>query len=155
MLIPFVYTEFANTFFSHVVLVLSPYLCLFQWCSHAQPILSSSGGIFLQSQAFLGVRKWQCSSYCCQDIFLMKLCCAPSDTHQIDIFPESFFFFKEKAGDFIYNIYILYIMYIYIIFPESVFFKKRQDILYTIYIIYILYIIYIVYIFIYYYIYYM
>ena len=65
------------------------------WCSHSHPIRLSSGGILHHAQAFPGSEEMAVlflSFYATlsQDIFLMKLCWAPSDTHQTDIFPKPF-----------------------------------------------------------------
>lgn len=60
------------------------------------PHMPLFGGILHQAQAFLGSEEMAVlflplsMLHWGQDIFLMKLCWAPSDTHQTDIFPETF-----------------------------------------------------------------
>lgn len=86
-----VYTPFADIF----LIPRGPYLYLLHDVLIPIPYASLLVGFSTMLRPFLGVRKWQCSSYLSmlhwgKDIFLMKLCWAPSDTHQTDIFPEPF-----------------------------------------------------------------
>lgn len=83
------------SFHISLVLVLRPCLYLLHDALIPIPYASLPVGFSTMLRPFLGVRKWQCSSYLSmlhwgQDIFLMKLCWAPSDTHQTDIFPDTF-----------------------------------------------------------------